>query len=213
MKHDRTALFATGLAALLVLSACGGGTEQAAVPAPAPAPAESSAAEPPSPSSAPSAAPAGSTGSAEVTAPGTELKVGERAVVPFKYGTDKTGTIAVTVTSIDLGSNADLASFGDKAKGMTPVYIRMTVENVGGTDLAYSSVRLRAVGPDGRGTGVIITGETPQCESESAKKDFTTAGAKYETCELQAIREGGEIGGATYTDSDEYKDDPVTWKK
>ncbi|MBN6037722.1 hypothetical protein [Amycolatopsis sp. 195334CR] len=210
MKYDRTALFAAGFAALTLLTACGGDDKAAAPPA-APAPAESAA--PAAESTAPSAAPTGAAGSAEVTAPGTELKVGDRAVVPFKYGTDKTGTVAITVNSIDLGSNADLASFGDKAKGMIPVYIKMTVENVGGTDLSYSSVRLRAVGPDGRGTGVIITGETPQCKSESAKKDFTTAGAKYETCELQAIREGGEVGGATYTDDAEYKDDVITWKK
>ncbi|MGC7094439.1 hypothetical protein ACPZ19_07240 [Amycolatopsis lurida] len=206
MKYDRTALLATSFAALTLLSACGGGDEKAAAPPATSAPAAPPAAE----ASAPPGAPAGS---AEVVAPGTELKVGERAVVAFKYGTDKTGTIAVTVNAIELGSNEDLASFGEKAKGMIPVYIRTTVENVGGTDLANSSVRLRAVGPDGRGTGVVITGDTPKCESESAKKDFTTAGAKYETCELQAIREGGEVGGATYSDSDEYKDEPVTWKK
>ncbi|AXB47948.1 hypothetical protein [Amycolatopsis albispora] len=210
MKYDRTAVLAAGFAALTLLSACGGG-EQAPPAAPAPAPAESAA--PAAESSAPPAESGTPAGSAEAVAPGTELKVGERAVLSYKYGTDKTGTIAVTVNAIELGSNADLASFGDKAKGMIPVYIRSTVENVGGTDLAYSSVRLRAVGPDGRGTGVIITGDTPQCESESADKDFTKAGAKYETCELQAVREGGEIGGATFSDSEEYKDKPVIWKK
>ncbi|QFU91746.1 hypothetical protein [Amycolatopsis sp. YIM 10] len=208
MKYDRIAVLATSFAALTLFAACGGGDEKAAAPPAASAPAA------PAPSAAEASAPAEApAGSAEVVAPGTELKVGERAVVAFKYGTDKTGTVAVTVNAIELGSNADLASFGDKAKGMIPVYIRSTVENVGGTDLANSSVRLRAVGPDGRGTGVIITGDTPQCESESAPKDFTAAGAKYETCELQAIREGGEVGGATYSDSDEYKDKPVTWKK
>ncbi|RZQ65935.1 hypothetical protein [Amycolatopsis suaedae] len=204
MKFERYAMLAASFAALTLLSACGGGGDEPAAPPPAP----------PAPPAAEASAPAGApAGSAEVAAPGTELKVGERAVVAFKYGKDKSGTIAVTVNAIELGSNADLASYGDKAKGMIPVYIRSTVENVGGTDLAYSSMRLRAVGPDGRGTGVVITGDTPQCKSETAKKDFTTVGAKYETCELQAIREGGEVGGATYTDSDEYKDAPVTWKK
>ncbi|MEV6909369.1 hypothetical protein [Amycolatopsis sp. NPDC051071] len=207
MKSDRIALFATGCAAVLLLSACGG-KEEAGSPVPAPAPAPTSA-----PASSPTTSGTLPVGNPDATAPGTELKVGDRAVVPFKYGNDKAGTIAITVKTIELGAKEDLAAYGDKAKGMTPVYIRISVENVGGTDLTYSSVRLRAVGPDGKGTGVIITGETPKCQSESAKKDFKTAGATYETCGLQAVKDGDDVGGATYGDGDGYKDKPVIWKK
>ncbi|AUI59356.1 hypothetical protein [Amycolatopsis sp. BJA-103] len=207
MKSHRIALFATGCAAVLLLSACGGKEEPGnASPAPSPAPTSAPASSPATSGTVP-------VSNADATAPGSELKVGDRAVVPFKYGTDKTGTVAITVKSIELGAKEDLAAYGEKAKGMTPVYIRMSVENVGGTDLTYSTVRLRAVGPNNKSTGVIITGETPQCQSETAKKDFKAAGATYETCELQAIRDGGEVGGATYTDSDGYKDKPVIWKK
>ncbi|UUV32773.1 hypothetical protein NQK81_04760 [Amycolatopsis roodepoortensis] len=207
MKFDRIALSATGCAAVLLLSACGG-KEESGSPAPAPSPAPTSA-----PASSPATSGTVPVSNADATAPGTELKVGERAVVPFKYGNDKSGTIAITVKAIELGPKEDLASYGEKAKGMTPVYIRMTVENVGGTDLTYSTVRMRAVGPNNKSTGVIITGETPNCQSESAKKDFKTAGATYETCELQAIRDGGEVGGAEFNDGDGYKDDPIIWKK
>ncbi|MGY6653368.1 hypothetical protein ACXIZN_14465 [Amycolatopsis sp. TRM77291] len=207
MKFDRIALSATGCAAVLLLSACGG-KEEGGSPAPAPSPAPTSA-----PASSPATSGTVPVSNADATAPGTELKVGERAVVPFKYGNDKSGTIAITVKAIELGPKEDLASYGEKAKGMTPVYIRMTVENVGGTDLTYSTVRMRAVGPNNKSTGVIITGETPNCQSESAKKDFKTAGATYETCELQAIRDGGEVGGAEFNDGDGYKDDPIIWKK
>ncbi|WP_410653734.1 hypothetical protein [Amycolatopsis sp. cmx-4-54] len=207
MKFDRIALSAAGCAAVLLLSACGG-KEEAGTPAPAPSPAPTSA-----PSSSPATSGTVPVSNADATAPGSELKVGERAVVPFKYGKDKSGTIAITVKAIELGPKEDLASYGEKAKGMTPVYIRLTVENVGGTDLTYSTVSLRAVGPNNKSTGVIITGETSSCQSESAKKDFKTAGATYETCELQAIRDGGEVGGATFNDGDGYKDDPIVWKK
>lgn len=55
----------------------------------------------------------------DVTAPGTKLKVGDRAVLPFENTSDKKGTIAVTVTAIEKGTEADMAAFGDKAKGMT----------------------------------------------------------------------------------------------
>ncbi|MEU3622368.1 hypothetical protein BS329_31430 [Amycolatopsis coloradensis] len=207
MKAQRIALFSTGFAAALLLTACGG-KEEGGSPAPAPSPAPTSA-----PASSPATSGTVPVSNADTTAPGSELKVGDRAVVPFKYGNDKAGTIAITVKAIELGAQEDLAAYGDKAKGMIPVYIRMSVENVGGTDLSYASVRLRAVGPDGKSTGVIITGETPQCQSETAKRDFKTVGATYQTCGLQAIKEGGEVGGATFADSDSYKDKPVVWKK
>ncbi|TQM78794.1 hypothetical protein FHX81_1074 [Saccharothrix saharensis] len=212
--HVNRTLVAASVGALaLLLSACGDATTGTAAPAAtteatseAPAETTSSAAPKSSTKSTAKDAPVG-----DVTAPGAKLKVGERAVVPFKYGTDKNGTIAITVTAIEQGSNADLAAFGEKAKGITPFYIRVTVENVGGTDLSYSSVSLRAVGPDGKGTGVIISGDTAQCESESAKKDFTTAGAKYETCVLQGAREGAKVAGATFDKADGYEKSPVTW--
>ncbi len=208
-KHVNRTLVASVGALALLLSACGESTTGTA----APAATEQAATETTS-----SAAPKSSTttttakaASGDVTAPGTKLKVGDRAVVPFKYGTDKNGTIAITVTAIEKGDNADLAAFGEKAKGITPYYIRVSVENVGGTDLAYSSVSLRAIGSDGKGTGVIISGKTAQCESETAKKDFTTAGAKYETCVLQGAREGAAVAGATYDKGDGYDKSPITW--
>ncbi|GAA5162232.1 hypothetical protein [Amycolatopsis dongchuanensis] len=209
MKHVRSALLAAAVLAPVLLTACGSDDEPT-VAAPAPSTtAESTASSAPS-SSAASSAPASA---GETTAPGTELKVGQRAVVPFEYGTSKKGTIAITVTAIERGENADLAKFGDRAKGIVPFYVRATVENVDGSDLSYSSLRLRGVGPDGRSTGVIITGDTDKCESESADKDFKTAGAKYDTCVLTAAREGGSVAGAEFdAGGDAYSDDPVVWK-
>ncbi|GAB3005022.1 hypothetical protein GCM10027184_72890 [Saccharothrix stipae] len=216
MPVSRTLITAVSAAALLS-SACGSSTGGSAAPASTGSSTEASTGT--STTSAKSGSATASSAkpkaaSGDVTPPDTELKVGDRAVVPFEYGTDQKGTIAIVVTAIEQGSNADLAAFGDKAKGITPYYIRVSVENVGGTDLSYSSVRLRAVGADGRSTGVIITGETPQCQSETAKKDFTTAGAKYETCVLQGAREGdGTVAGAEYNEGDDYLKSPITWKR
>jgi hypothetical protein len=209
MKHVRTTALLAACAAGFLLSACGGESGQAAPAAPSSAPAAPA-------SDSASASPESSTGAAvpvgDVTNPGTELKVGERAVVPFKYGTTKSGTIAITVTAIEKGANADLAKYGDKAKGITPFYLRATIENVDGADLAYASVSLRARGTDGRSTGVIITGSTDQCKSGTAGKDFTKAGAKFETCTLQGAREGSEVGSATFDKGDGYDKSPVVWK-
>ncbi|WP_284740180.1 hypothetical protein [Amycolatopsis sp. RTGN1] len=207
MKHVRTTALLAACAAGLLLSACGEESGQAAPAAPTSAPAAPASDSASPESSTAAAAPAG-----DVTKPGTELKLGERAVVPFKYGTTKSGTIAITVTAIEKGANADLAKYGDKAKGITPFYLRATVENVDGADLAYSSVSLRALGTDGRSTGVIITGSTDQCKSGTAGKDFTKAGAKFETCTLQGAREGSEVAAATFDKGDGYDKSPLVWK-
>ncbi|MFD1149859.1 hypothetical protein [Saccharothrix hoggarensis] len=210
MQVKGTLIAAVGVVALLA-TACGDTTAGTAAPV-VTTTTTTSADETSTASSAPTTSAKQSSGDADATPPGTVLKIGDRAVVPFKYGTDKAGTIAIVVTAIDKGDNADLAAFGEKAKGITPYYIRVSVENVGGTDLSYSSLSLRLMGADGRSTGVIISGDTAQCESETAKKDFTTAGAKYETCVLQGTREGAGISGATYDKGDGYDKSPITWK-
>ncbi|MFB8088976.1 hypothetical protein [Streptomyces sp. NPDC055992] len=217
MTHKGRIVSAVALTALsLGLTACNDGEDGAAVQespsasAPAsPDPASSDAASE-SPSADPSeggGAPAGG----EVAAPGTKVKVGDRAVVPFSYGTSKKGTVAITVTAIEKGAEADMAPFGDKAKGMTPYYIRMKVENVGGTDLAYSSLRLRGKLADGSPSGVILIGDLPgKCASETAPRGFVTKGASYETCSLAATKTD-PIAAAAFEEGDAYSDSPVLW--
>lgn len=204
----RTTVFLSALAAVAIAATgCGGGDEPAAkekAPTSA-APTESSAAPDEKGSDAPT--------DAKVTEPGTELKLGDRAVVPFKSG-DKTGTIAITVTAIEKGDTAAFRSkFGERAKGIVPYYIRYTVENVDGSDLSYSTVpALGAVVAGGRSTGTVVVGDLTGCERGKSGKDFTKAGAKYETCRLQAAREGVEVAGAEY-DEDDYDDKPILWLK
>ncbi|MEV0678786.1 hypothetical protein AB0I60_19940 [Actinosynnema sp. NPDC050436] len=219
MTHARGALLTAVGAAALLLSACGSSTGGVATPGTT-TPGTTTPAATTSAETSAAATSTGKSGAGEMTAevsedvtkPGSKLKVGDRAVVPFKYGTTKTGTVAITVTAIEEGANADLVKFGDKAKGITPVYIRVTVENVGGTDLSHSSLSLRALGADGKGTGVIISGDTDQCESETAGKDFTKAGAKYETCVLQGTREGTKAPSASYNNGDGYDKSPIVWQ-
>ncbi|MZD05132.1 hypothetical protein GTW43_08540 [Streptomyces sp. SID5785] len=179
-------------------------------------PAASESAPAPESSEPTSAAPSadgadGAEASGDTTAPGTKLKIGDRAVLPYRYTADKKGTVAVTVTAIDKGAESDMASFGAKAKGMTPYYIRMKVENVGGTDLSYASLKLDGVLEGGGPTGVILIGGLPgKCKSESAPSDFKTKGASYETCALSASKTG-PVTGASYDEGDAYSDSPVVW--
>lgn len=207
--HKGRIMFAAGLATVaLGLSACGGDDEGSAAPD---TPARTTPAS--SESKGESTAPAGDDAPAEgdVTAPGTELKVGDKAVLPYEYTSDKKGTIAVTVTAIEKGSEADMAAFGEKAKGMTPYFIKATVENVGGTDLSYASLKLSGVLEGGTNTGVVLIGDIPgKCDNEGAPKEFTTKGASYETCSLSATT-GTPVTAASFDEGDEYTDSPVVW--
>ncbi|THA69967.1 hypothetical protein E6P78_11025 [Streptomyces sp. A0958] len=204
--------FAVALTALgLGLTACNDGEDSAsAQDSPSASAPASSAPSSKSPSADPSDD-AGAAPSGDVAAPGTKFKIGDRAVLPFKYGTKKEGTVAVTVTAIEKGTEADMAPFGDKAKGMTPYYIRMKVENVGGTDLSYASLRLRGNLEGGGPTGVILIGDLPgKCDSETAPRDFNTKGASYESCSLSATKTD-PIAVASFEEGDAYSDSPVLW--
>ncbi|NKE63511.1 hypothetical protein FXN61_45055 [Lentzea sp. PSKA42] len=207
MTHARGPVFiAAAATAGLLLSACGSATSGVATPASTETTTPSTEA---SDTSATSAAPVDAGG--DVTAPGAKLKVGARAVIPLA-SSGKSGTIAVTVTAIEAGPKEDLAKFGDKAKNITPFYLRVRVENVSGTDLSYTSVSLRGLGGDGKGTGVIISGDTPKCDSTSAPKTFTTAGASYETCVLSGAPDGSKVAAAAYNRGDGYDKSPVVWE-
>ncbi|WP_103508680.1 hypothetical protein [Streptomyces sp. SM13] len=216
--HKRRVVSAASLAVIsFALSACTGDDGESAAKE---SPAASASASAPASSEPSSESPTDDTGDSgnggeapagDVTAPGTKLKTGDRAVLPFRYTSDKKGTIAVTVTAIEKGTESDMAAFGDKAKGMTPYFIKMKVENVGGTDLSYASLKLDGVLDGGAGTGVILMGDIPgKCDRETAPRDFTTKGATYETCSLAATK-AAPVTGAEYDEGDTYSDNPVVW--
>lgn len=214
--HTRRTVLAASVAIMgFALSACGDNDEGTAAQD---SPSASAPATPtPTPSSEPPAADdssgdGGSTPSGEdVAKPGAQLKVGDRAVLPFAYTSDKKGTIALTVTAIEKGTEADMAAFGEKARGMTPYFIKMKVENVGGTDLSYASLKLDGVLEGGAGTGVVLIGDIPgKCDREAAPREFTTKGASFETCSLSATKTA-PVTGAEFDEGDAYSSSPVVW--
>ncbi|MET7997851.1 hypothetical protein ABZU76_43900 [Amycolatopsis sp. NPDC005232] len=213
-------------AAVLALAGCAGetgGTPSAASGAPAPSQSSSSASAPETSNSASSGGTGNTSSAGGFTQQGTKLKLGDKAIVPFK-SEDKTGSIGVTVKSIDKGTEADLAplDLGDKAKGMTPYYVRVTVSNESGTDFSYSSLGLmNALLPDGsEAQGVSVIGTFDKCDSGDAGKDFTTKGATYESCVLAVAQAGTTVTGASYDEGDysdqapgtDYGSKPITWQ-
>lgn len=199
----RPVVIAAAVAAFgLSLSACDSEEPAAADPttestSEAPASAEPSGAEDPVPSGA-------------HTPPGTELAFGEQAVLPFEYG-DSKGTIGLTVKAVETGTEADLADFGDDAKGLTPYFIQLSVANLGGTDLANTSVGVDGVLAGGGATGVVLIGDSPKCENASAPADFTEIGTTYETCVLSGSQ-GPAVTGVEFNQGEGYSDKPIIWR-
>ncbi|MFD9374698.1 hypothetical protein ACFWBH_04015 [Streptomyces sp. NPDC059999] len=217
-----TAVGFIGLAVVgLALTGCKSGNEEQA-----PAPASPSAAQPSKPAQ-PDTSATPPAGGGDVPAPGTagtaksgqSFKIGEAATVPFKYGTDKAGTIALTVTGIEQGQAADLAALklGDKVKGMVPYYIRYSVKNVGTTDLSHTSVgHIKGLLPDGsEAQGLSIIGTFEKCDDDSLPRDFTN-GKSQTNCAValapsaQTKVVGAEYWGDPYNSLKDGKS--LTWK-
>lgn len=149
----------------------------------------------------------------EVTPPGTKLKIGERAVVPYDRA-GATGHIGITVTGV---SDVDKAAF-DAALGengdpdITPFCVEFTIENADGSDLGGSyPPNLRGTTADGGDTGATVFGaDIEGCAEGQAPDEFAEAGATYETKRLQGAGPGAAVEGASYED-DDYEDAPIVW--
>ncbi len=157
------------------------------------------------------------------TAQGAKLKIGQKAIVPFKYGKN-VGAIGITVTGISPGTAAQLKplKLGSRGAGLIPWYVHATITNEGGTNLAYSAVdSLHGSLADGsEAQDVIVFGTFAKCDSASATASFVKKGASFTTCELAVAPKGLKVTGAQYNDFDakalhpksNYEDGPLQWK-
>lgn len=155
---------------------------------------------------------------AELTKPGTELKLGETAVIPQG---DDGATLELTVTEVTKGSSADLSQLkdADSYKGYTPVYVQYTMT---GTDSSadLGGDVLDDVDPitsDGRkASTLVIIGTSPfaKCDRNSVPDDFGP-GDTETTCDVAMVQGGQEVSGAQYSPYDgDYADDgAIVWTK
>lgn len=145
----------------------------------------------------------------ETTKAGTQLRLGEQAILPYRNG-----SVGITVTAVEKGDQAAFErEFGTRARGIVPYFIRYTVENLDGADKSFMSAPyLQPLTATGGPTGAVVTGGIDGCERKSAPKGFARAGATFDTCRLTGARTGAEIVGAEF-DDDVYRDDPVVWRK
>ena len=161
----------------------------------------------------------GETGNIEYTAPGTELRIGDKAVVPFTSGGEQ-GAIGITVTAVERGDPADIASLGADAAGQVPYFVRFTVTNESGAPFSYiTPPSVNGILDDGRNSGGVYGGGVDKCEMGESGDDIGTAGAGFESCRIALSTGTTAVAGAEYDDdaSDiepgaNYQESPITWR-
>jgi hypothetical protein len=213
-----SALTATVLA--LGVAACGssgsgGGTQSSSTAAPA-ATTSSAAATTSAAATSSSAASAGG----NTAAPGTSLKAGQSATVPFattlKSGQDGPSyKLSVNVESITKGSLADFNGIQLDAteKASTPYYVKVKITSLGPGTIASTdndpAIQVQGVDKTGQTQqSVTFFGDFPKCDDKGAPKTMGV-GSTFATC-LTFLVPGG-ITKAAYTGTESYIAKPVTW--
>ncbi len=148
----------------------------------------------------------------ELTAPGTQLKVGETATVAWEPRQDLVGVLEVTVDRLEKTTYAKsfrgwkLSSALDDA---APYFVRATVTNVGDTDLGGQRIPLYIV--DGANTLVEYSSFASRfkpCPSGDFPKPFA-AGATQQVCLVYLAPKGGDLTAVSFRPTQEF--DPILW--
>lgn len=157
----------------------------------------------------------------DVTAPGTELAIGDAAVLPLTYGTDGTATVEVKVVGITEGTSADLEAAKVKdAADYTPFYIKL-------------EMKILEVGPKGFGgytpgsdfdglvgsqrAGSLITiGDFAPCEDGGFEYD-SAVGDTAPGCVPALVTKGSKVDAVIFSGGpedvyDKNNGKPVVWK-
>ncbi|WP_038513148.1 hypothetical protein [Amycolatopsis japonica] len=161
----------------------------------------------------------------EAVKPGTKLKFGEQAIIPF-YSHYAKGVIGLTVTVESVKApDADIDGLPlkdeDKAKlrGKNFFFVREKLTNVDGSNMAevYTPI-LSAKTKSGGWPGSLLgmgDADVTGCEDQNfAPKDFSTKGAVFESCRLHFGVASDPITSLSYTSQPYESADSraVTWR-
>ena len=145
------------------------------------------------------------------TVAGTELKIGDAAVVPFEADKKNTSQIKLAVFKVEKGKIADLDRFelNSKAKKSTVYYVHTEVKNLGPEPLSGKQVTLYGKVSDDMVVPPVVFGSTfPLCDYEplpkTFKKDKVTKG-----CQVMLAPTHGKISEVQWRPSD--NSEPISW--
>jgi hypothetical protein len=148
----------------------------------------------------------------ELTAQGSELAVGDKAVVAFEPRQDQVGVLDVRVTRLEKTSFRESFSgwqLDAATRRTNPYFVHATVKNVGGTDLGGRSVPLYIV--DGRNT-LIEASEFAStfkpCPSKALPDTFEN-GDRAKVCLVYLSPRNGELTAVSFRPTEDF--DPIIW--
>ena len=210
MIRRQVAAAAAILLALGVLSGCGGGNDgndsdndSDNVGAPSPS-SETTAAEKPY-----LPVPEG----VELTEPGTDLGVGQPALIAWQPRQNLVGVLDIAVTRLEKTSFAESFEGWDvkaeQKQRVTPYFVHVTAANRGDTNLSQRLVPLYAV--DSKDTLVEptkFTEEFKPCPGGTLPKGFSTNDTT-DLCMVYLVGEGLKLAGVTFRPDENF--DPITW--
>lgn len=174
----------------------------------------------PDSSADPSDPPSSTVASPEITAPegveltegGSELKLGDNAIVAWKPRSDVTGVLDITVSKIEQTTVQDFIAFklDEASKASTPYYVRASVTNAGETDLSGVPVPLYVVDQE---TNKLVQASNfastfKPCPSVPLPKEFA-AGKTTNVCLVFLIPDHGKLESVSFRPGQEYN--PIVW--
>jgi len=148
----------------------------------------------------------------ELTAQGTELALGDPAVVAYRPRQDVVGVLGVTVERIDKTSFEESFAgwrLGPEFTGTTPYFVRATLTNDGDTDLGGRPVPLRIIDSAERLVEPSqFKGTFKPCPSKPFPETFGPGDSRT-VCLVFLAPEGSTLEAVSFRPSQEFV--PITW--
>ena len=196
-------LLGAALAGVLVLAGCssGGGDDPETSP--------SSGGSPTSVSIGPQYLPVPD--GVELTEPGSQLAVGDHAVVAYQPRQEQVAALDIVVTKLEKASIKDFSAWqlSDAQQASTPYYVRARIENVGDTDLGGRAVPLYVVNEDN-----VLLEPTPfassfqACPSTPFPEKFGP-GETARACLVYLAPDHGDLVSVSFRPDETFN--PITW--
>ena len=146
-----------------------------------------------------------------LTEPGTQLSVGDHAVVAYHPRQDQVGALDIAVTRLEKASMRDFSAWQltPQQQKSTAYYVRAKVKNVGSSDLGGRPVPLYVVDGDN-----VLLEATPfassfePCPSTPLPKHFKP-GAKTDACLVYLAPDHGKLVAVSFRPEESFN--PITW--
>jgi hypothetical protein len=139
------------------------------------------------------------------TLPGTELKIGDSALVPFDADKEKSPQIKLVVTKVDKGKTSDLDQFDlDQAEAKSTVYyVHTSVKNQGPGSLSGKTVTLYGKISDTKVVPPVTFGSTfAPCDFQPLPKKFKE-GKVAKGCQVMLAPKHGKISEVQWRPTDD----------